>query len=166
MANDFRTPLHRCVSIAAITAAMALAAASCSKQQPAAPTAQTPLVQQDPALLGATEVRGKTNAGGIETSYRAYFHDGDLERISEARGGNSDAANYEFYGARLTKYRGVGLTSAANVELELDLQGKVVRARSGSSDASADEIAAIRSRAQLLRSHALTQRTVHEHETK
>jgi hypothetical protein len=163
MPNDIRTSPHRCVAIAASM----LAAASCSKQQPDQPTAPTPLVQQDVYIpQGAQEIRGKLHAGGINTTYRSFFHEGSLELIIEARDNNTGGGAYEFMGARLTKYRGAGLTSPANVELDLDLAGKIVRARAGSSDASADEIAAIRNRAQLLRSHALTQRTVHEHETK
>jgi hypothetical protein len=165
MSNDSRVSLHRCIALVAAT----LTAVSCSKQQPQQPLTPTPLVQQDMAIpQGAEEIRSKLDAGGVTATYRAFFHEGELKLIIETRGDNPPAgsAAYELYGARLTKYRGPGLTSDANVELELDLKGKIVSARAGSTAASPEEIAAIRNRAQLLRSHALTQRTVRSHETK
>mgnify|MGYP006214548457 CR=1 FL=1 len=63
------------------------------------------------------------------------------------------------------KYRGPALGSDANIELEFDLQGKVLVARAGDKRASAEQITAIRDRAQSLRSHAVAQHSVRGHES-
>jgi hypothetical protein len=62
------------------------------------------------------------------------------------------------------KYRGAALGSNDIVELEFDQQGKVLVARADDKVMSADEISAIRDRAQTLRSHAVAQHDVHGHD--
>lgn len=62
------------------------------------------------------------------------------------------------------KYRGAALGSNDDIELEFDLQGKVLVARAGDKEVSAEEITAIRDRAQSLRSHAVAQHAVQGHD--
>jgi hypothetical protein len=62
------------------------------------------------------------------------------------------------------KYRGAALDSAEEIELEFDVNGKVLKARAGANDASAEVIASIRDRAHALRSHAVAQHAVRGHD--
>jgi hypothetical protein len=80
---------------------------------------------------------GQINAAGIAATYAATFADGEQLRIVEQRA-DSRSGEYEFRGARLLHYSGAGA-------------------------APAQEISAIRERAQLLRSHALAQQTTRDH---
>lgn len=140
--------------------------AACSKE-PAAPIApSTPLVEQsaaDPQAVRVEEFRGKFAPGGIEANYRATFSDGQIKTLEETREPGAQTGAYEFRGARLMKYRGAALGSEANIELEFDQQGKVLVARAGDKEASAEQITAIRDRAQSLRSHAVAQHDVQGH---
>lgn len=145
--------------------ASSLLAAACSKEQPPAPSA--PLVEQraaDPAPTPKEEFNGSFAPGGIAATYRATFSDGRIQSLEETREPTSQTGTYEFRGARLMKYRGAALGSNEHVELEFDLQGKVLSARAGDKDVSAAELAAIRDRAQSLRSHAVAQHAVQGHD--
>ena len=62
------------------------------------------------------------------------------------------------------KYHGAALDSNDTIELEFDQQGKVLKARAGDKDVSAEAITAIRDRAQSLRSHAVSQYAVKGHD--
>jgi hypothetical protein len=142
--------------------------AACSKEEAAAPSAPTtPLVEQraaDPRAVRIEEFRGKFAPGGIATSYRATFSNGQIQALQETRESGSQTGAYEFLGARLMKYRGAALSSAENIELEFDQRGKVLVNRAGDKTASPEEISAIRDRAQSLRSHALAHRDVRGHD--
>ena len=116
----------------------------------------------DWSLDSGDTLRAETKAGGVETSYSAHFDGTHLKRISEVRtpsGGSKKQGDYEFNGARLTRYKGAGLLSDAEMELTFDLQGALIESQ-GANDA---EVSAIRERASLLRSLALTKRTTQSH---
>lgn len=107
-------------------------------------------------------LKASATAAGVRTKYAAYFEDGQLTRIAEARepAGNGE---YFFHGARLRQYKGAALDSPTNIELTFDLQSGVA-ARSGNAAAIPDsEIGAIRNRAELLRSLALSRRSTLSH---
>jgi hypothetical protein len=154
---------------AAALAVLSIAVAGCSKEAPA-PKVDTPAL----VLAPATEKGAATDvlttdvvAGGIASAYQASFKQNQLEEIRETRRFDTSPSaegRYEFYGARLTKYSGAPLQSAATaIELEFDLRGALIKSHSDAGKVSAEEITAIRGRAQLLRSHALAQRSAHEH---
>jgi hypothetical protein len=104
------------------------------------------------------------NAGGVSASYAAHFDNEKLVRIEEerrAQGGAMLTGEYTYQGARLLNYRGAKPTAPASLNLEFDMQGAL---RSGQGpDVTEDDVAAIRNRAQLLRSHALAQRSSRGH---
>jgi hypothetical protein len=106
-----------------------------------------------------------TEAGGIPATYVPYYQDGSLARIAEERqaSGETHPGQYEFHGARLTRYSGTSLQGQGPVELEFNLQGALIASRGASGSVSDDEVAAVRSRANLLRSHALAQKTTRTH---
>jgi len=145
-----------------------LLVAGCAKEQATSPS--TPLVQQDaadPASAPLEEFRGSFAPGGIKASYRALFDDGHISSIEETRKTSNATGTYEFRGARLMKYRGAALDSAEQIELQFDVNGKLLKARVGANDASAanaEVITAIRDRAQALRSHAVAQHAVRGHD--
>lgn len=146
--------------------AILLAAAACSKEPP--PVAPTPLVEQraaDPAPA-TDEFRGSFAPGGIAATYRATFNQGKIQRLEETRKATSQTGTYEFLGARLMKYHGAALDSNDTINLEFDEQGKVLIARvvDNNKEVSAQEISAIRDRAQSLRSHAVAQHDVQGHD--
>ena len=141
--------------------------AACSKEPAAPPASSTPLVEQraaDPQPVRIEEFQGKFAPGGIATSYRATFSNGQIQSVQETREASSQSGVYEFLGARLMKYRGAALSSAENIELEFDQHGKLLLNRAGDRAVSAEEISAIRDRAQSLRSHALAHRDVRGHD--
>ena len=142
--------------------------AACSKESATPTAATTPLVEQRAAdtqpIARIDELRGKFAPGGIAASYRATFSNGLIQSLEETRESNAQTAVYEFHGARLMKYQGAALSSAEQVELEFDQQGKVLVNRAGEKQLSPEEISAIRDRAQSLRSHALAHRGVQDHD--
>jgi hypothetical protein len=150
-----------------VTAAAVFIVAACSKE-PATPiTPTTPLVEQsaaDPEAARIEEFDGKFAPGGIAASYRATFSDGQIKSLEETREPNAQTGAYEFLGARLMKYQGAALRSAERIELQFDQQGKVLVNRAGDKAASAEEISAIRDRAQSLRSHAVAHHDVRDHD--
>lgn len=142
--------------------------AACSKEStpPSAP-ATPPLVEQraaDPPAARIDEFRGNSAPGGIAASYRATFSNGQIQTLEETREPNAQTGAYEFLGARLMKYQGAALSSAQQIELAFDQQGKVLVNRAGDKAVSPEEISAIRDRAQSLRSHALAHRDVSGHD--
>jgi len=111
-------------------------------------------------------VHAKVTAAGIPSTYVARFENGQLTQISERRG-TGQSGEYRFYGARVTRYAGAPLGAGPDVDIEFDLQGAVLSAtRVGGAgpDIPAEEISAVSARGQLLRSHALTQRSVKSHQ--
>ena len=152
---------------------MLAALAACSKQSdpPTTPSSDTPLVEQlaaDPPAAPVEEFRGAFAPGGIAADYRAIFSSNQIKSIAETRQVGASATvqsgEYEFHGARLIKYQGAALGSAQDIELQFDVQGKVLVARAGENTVSAEEISAIRDRAQSLRSHAVAQYAVRGHD--
>ncbi|HMN44859.1 MAG TPA: hypothetical protein PKE27_09815 [Povalibacter sp.] len=127
----------------------------CSKQPPASS-------EDDWSLDPANTLRAAIKAGGIDTTYTAQFDGTQIKRIDEVRRLDADRAakgSYEFNGARLIRYRGDALRDAADIELQFDMHGVLLESK-GASD---EEVAAIRDRASLLRSLALTRRTTQSH---
>ncbi|HEY4367096.1 MAG TPA: hypothetical protein VGN07_07640 [Steroidobacteraceae bacterium] len=102
----------------------------------------------------------------MATTYEARFENGQLQHIAESRKSPIPAGSgdYDFYGARLMRYRGTALQSGANVELQFDMQGGLTDSRSSDGKVSDEEISAIRTRAQVLRSHAAARHAVQGHE--
>ncbi len=142
----------RTIRYALLVALLAIATASCSKRS-------APVVEE-PWVTDGESIRGEANAAGIATSYVAYFKDQQLERIIETRTSAKNArAEYVFTGARLTKFKGQAVGREAQLEIELDMKGAVTRAL----NATPEDIAAVRNRAQLLRSLALSRRATTSH---
>jgi hypothetical protein len=148
------------------TGLILLALGACTKEPEPAPQPSAPLVTAvTPTNDAAAEARtlsGRINAAGVAATYEATFGEGERLRIAEQRA-DSRNGEYEFLGARLLHYSGGGLSSAAPIELRFNLQGALELAKAGDSSVPAEEISAIRQRAQLLRSHALTHRTNQDH---
>jgi hypothetical protein len=146
------------------TGLILLALGACSKEP--APLQSTPLAPAITPMKAATTdantFSSQINAAGIAARYDATFADGERLRIVEQRA-DSRTGEYEFRGARLLHYSGGGLSTAGPIELRFDLQGALELAQAGAGAAPPEEISAIRERAQLLRSHALAQKTNHNH---
>jgi len=146
--------------------------AGCAKKEPqadiaaqAAPapanTEVTP--EHDPA--DGSLLTAKVDAAGIPVKYTAHFDGDKLTRIDEVRNADGRQGEYDFYGARLVKYSGAAVASAATLLIEFDMQGAVASAQADPSPLANSEINAIRERGQLLRSHALAQRETRMHKT-
>ena len=151
--------------VIAATVALALLAA-CSKQpQPESaptPSSTTESASELPAP-SADVLRAEITAAGVPAEYAAHFSAQQLTRIVENRQTTSGTTTgeYEFQGARLIRYRGAALNRTSQLDLRFDMQG-VLQPGEG-SQASDEDLKAIRSRAQLLRNHALAQRTTRTH---
>lgn len=148
------------------TGLILLALGACSKEPPPSAPPSTPLVTApapapQPAATADT-LSSHINAAGIPATYAATFGAQQQLRIAEQRA-DSRNGEYEFRGARLLHYAGSGLSSAEPIELRFDLQGVLTLSKAGSGPVPPAEISAIRERAQLLRSHALAQRTTRDH---
>jgi len=126
----------------------------CSRQPTPAP--------EEPWISEGQVLRAESQAGGIDTSYAAYFDEDQLTRIIEKRRTpRASQAEYKFTGARLIAYRGDAITAEqSDVDLSFDMKGAVTHV---SKNVDAQEIAAIRNRAQLLRSLALARRSTMQH---
>lgn len=98
----------------------------------------------------------------LPTEYSASFATNQLRVIAETReaGGRRAPGRYEFYGARLTRYSGERLLAAGTAQLEFDLQGVLL---SRPTELSSSDVEAIKTRGQLLRSHALAQQATRTH---
>jgi hypothetical protein len=145
------------------TGLILLALGACSKEPAPLPTTPlAPAITAKAAPTNARTVSSRVTAAGIAATYDATFEDGERLRIAEQR---TDSRNgeYEFRGARLLHYYGAGLSSAAPIELSFDLQGALQLAKSESGTLPPEEVSAIRARAQLLRSHALAQKSNQNH---
>jgi hypothetical protein len=146
------------------TGLILLALGACSKEP--APPQSTPLTPAITPAKAATAdahtLSGQLNAAGITAKYDATFEDGERLRIVEQRA-DSRTGEYEFRGARLLHYSGRGLSAASPIELRFNLQGALELATAAGGTVPPEEISAIRERAQLLRSHALAQKTSHNH---
>ena len=146
------------------TGLILLALGACSKE--AAPPQVAPLASAvAPTKASSTNARtvsSRVTAAGIAAKYDATFEQGEQLRIAEQRA-DSRNGEYEFRGARLLHYSGAGLSSAEPIELRFNIQGALELAKSASGTVPPEEISAIRERAQLLRSHALAQKTNHNH---
>lgn len=150
-------------------------AGGCSDEKPpstnaAAPKTQTPEPPstldesaREPVDTDEEKVVAEVAAGGIPTRYVAYFDQDKLTRIDETRSTDQRSGSYEFLGARLVKYSGATLTAKGELMLRLSMQGAVESAQIDGAAASDDIVNAIRTRAQLLRSHALAQRSSRSH---
>jgi hypothetical protein len=145
---------------------LALSACSQEPRPPPQPTPSTPLVaataQAHEATGDARSLSSHINAAGIPATYEATFGAQQQLRISEQRP-DSRNGHYEFRGARLLHYSGSGLSSPDPIELRFDLQGVLTLSKAGAGAVPAEEVSAIRERAQLLRSHALAQETTRDH---
>ena len=146
------------------TGLILLAFGACSKQpEPQQSTPPAPAIaQSNDATADAPTVSGSINAAGIEATYEATFAKGEQVRIAEQRA-DSRKGEYEFRGARLLHYSGNGVSIPDAIELRFNLQGALELAKSGSGNVPPQEISTIRERAQLLRSHALAQKTRQDH---
>ncbi|HKU13081.1 MAG TPA: hypothetical protein VJQ52_01725 [Steroidobacteraceae bacterium] len=150
------------------TGLILLALGACSKEPatPVAPLVTAPAQARDAsadAQPTVTEsVSSHVNVAGVAATYDATFAAGQLQSIVEQRA-DAHSAEYQFRGARLLHYRGSGLANPETIELRFDLQGALTLAKAGSGTVPAEEISAIRERAQLLRSHALAQRSTRDH---
>lgn len=155
-----RTRRHTFAALAAIATLSA-----CSERpapQPETSSSQ-PAAELAPDQDESQEiVTAEAVAAGVPTTYRAYFKDGQLQHILETRKPDA-SAKYVFYGARLTQYTGTALGSARNLDVKFDMQGAPLA--SGTANPDADELAAIRNRAQLLRSLAQARRSAQMHTT-
>ena len=139
----------------------------CSDKHESAPRpiSDVPLVTAAPASQDTPVSPIETRAGGIASTYTAYYNDRQLSRITERRtaSGSQQQGEYEFQGARLLRYRGAPLEGMGELNLAFDVRGTVVSARKDDASASEAEINAIRNRASLLRSHALAQQATSAH---
>jgi hypothetical protein len=148
------------------TGLILLALGACSKPPSEPTTPRTPLVaaisQAPDAASDAHTVNSRINAAGVAATYAATFGAEQQLRIAEQRA-DSRNGEYEFRGARLLHYSGSGLSSADPIELRFDLQGVLTLSKAGAGPVPPAEVSAIRERAQLLRSHALAQRTTRDH---
>jgi hypothetical protein len=142
---------------------LTLPLAGCSKP----PSGKTGPLVTAPASHEGSSVRAALTLGTSQSKYTAHVQNGRIASIDEARStqdGRTTQGTYSFYEARLVKYSGDGLVSLGHEEVEFDLQGAIKQSRSDAGTPSAAEIDAIRNRAELLRSHALTQQTVQAHQ--
>jgi hypothetical protein len=160
--------LHRHASSIALLALAIALAAGCSKSPDSAQRAQdAPLVTAPSASAPRLQtLKGELTTGGTHVSYDAIFKDGHLSHIVETRG-PADAAHqgdYELYGARLLHYKGSTLSDGTAIELEFNMQGALTSTRAPRA-VTMEEVAAIRTRAELLRNHALAQESVRSHRT-
>jgi hypothetical protein len=147
------------------TGLILLALGACSKQPTMTQSAPlTPAIAlTNESAANAPTLNGRINAAGIAATYEATFDEGERVRITEQRA-DSRQGEYELRGARLLHYSGSGLSSADAIELRFSLQGVLELAKSGTGGTvPQEEISAIRERAQLLRSHALAQKTTRDH---
>lgn len=124
---------------------------ACRDRTPEKPT-QPPLPTTSEVSAGDDEkptLVSRIEAGGRASEYRAYFDQKHLARIRETYSDSATQAEYQFEGARLMRY------ASESLELVLDAQGRIERALENGQPVAPDKIEAIRTRANMLRSHAL-----------
>lgn len=154
------------MSRALLLMCVALCIAGCSDKREPAPQAapQAAAIAEPPTQNDPNTRRAQLNALGIPTQYTAHFDDTKLLSIDEQRqppGGAALTGEYSFEGARLMRYRGAKVAAPADLDLRFDMQGALESG--GGPDVTADDVFAIRDRAQLLRSHAIAQRASRGH---
>lgn len=144
-----------------MTSVMLAACSKAPEPQQADPVANAPAALPQ---ASSNVLRANLTAAGIRTEYAAQFQANQLERIDEHRvlEHATLAGAYEFKGARLLRYHGAKLTDPTQLELEFDLQGVLLSEKTPSI--GAEDVRAIRNRAQLLRNHALAQRATKLHQ--
>jgi hypothetical protein len=167
-ATERRMKFFRHLLCIALGSALVSACSKAPPPPPSQPASQSASQAGVPQPLDDNTNDGETltaevAAGGIPTRYVAHFEQHKLTRIDETRQANHGRGSYEFYGARLLRYSGAALDSAAPVVLEFSMTGSVEKAMSGDGPASQEQIESIRSRGQLLRSHALAQQSTRTH---
>jgi hypothetical protein len=143
---------------------LTLSITGCSKPPPAN---SEPLVTAPDATDKASTIRGSITLNGMQVRYTAHLKKGRIASIDEVRSaqdGRSPQGTYSFYEARLVKYSGQAFAASEREEVEFDLHGAIKQSRADGGTPSAGEIDAIRNRAELLRSHALTQQAVQAHQ--
>ena len=149
--------------IIAVTTLALLSA--CSKNSPeperAKAAAAPETLPTEPA--SGDVVRAEITAGGIAAEYAAHFESNQLTRIVEQRSttGGIVTGEYQFKGARLIQYTGAKLSASDPIDLHFDMQG-VLQPGQGAT-ATEEELREIRGRSQLLRNHALAQRSTRTH---
>jgi hypothetical protein len=172
--------LHATLRVLCAGVALGLVVAACSKDSPDPQRASSPAPAASPRFEPSFDVKALQKmsstivATGIATKYDAYFDQRQLSAIVEERQAASSVEHgeYLYMGARLMQYTGVALPGAPDstaglIELKFDLQGRVVSARSledGGRHVDQWQIDALRARAELLRSHALAQRSINAHQ--
>lgn len=143
---------------------LTLPLAGCSKPPPAktGPLVTAPAPQDE-----GSSVRASLTVGATQSKYTAHLQNGRIASIDETRTMQDSRlarGTYSFYEARLVKYSGDGFASSGRVEVEFDLHGAIKQSHSDAGTLGVAEIDAIRNRAELLRSHALTQQAVQAHQ--
>lgn len=138
----------------------ALTACGKSENQTAREPLVTAAAQSEPAVP-----RIRIEAGGIRGSYTARYEGDQLVEIAEERTGSNGIVkgHYAFRGARLMRYEGASFADDGPLRAEFTLEGTLVAARQGDNPAPEEEIAQVRRRGQLLRSHALAQQASQLH---
>lgn len=153
-----------CAQIALL---LTLALAGCSKPPPAPsePSVTEPLVTAPAPTADTRQLKSSLTSNGIRSEYTANVQDGRIRSIDEDRAVSNGATHgtYTFYEARLVKYEGDALNSAGHLDIEFDMHGAITKSQAANGAASKAEIAAVRNRAELLRSRALTQLDVQGH---
>jgi YD repeat-containing protein len=164
------------VLLASVTS-IAVALTACSERGQSSSSAATHTDEgpNDPSIQVASlqKLSSSVTAAGVPTRYDAYFDGQQLKVIVESRQGAAAAEHgeYQYLGARLLEYAGGALASttetAGDIELKFDTQGRLLSARDREDPSRTIEQAQIdglRARAELLRSHALAQRSVSAHQ--
>jgi hypothetical protein len=176
--SQTRDSMHASILLlcAAGAAAVAVGLSACS-ERPENPGASAPsqaLTERTPRqpsfdAASLQKLSSKVAATGVEGRYDAYFDEQQLKAIVESR---SDAGHgeYHYMGARLMEYTGSSLASETlpqeEIQLRFDPQGRLISAvnrNDPEKDVEQSQIDTLRARADLLRSHALTQRSVSAH---
>lgn len=143
---------------------LTLAVTGCSKPQ----SANTEPLVTAPLVTDQASIRGSLTLNGMQTKYTAHLKNARIASIDEVRltqgGRTPQQGTYSFYEARLVKYSGDAFAAAEREEVVFDLHGAIKESRSDAGTPSSGEIDAIRNRAELLRSHALTQQAVQAHQ--
>jgi hypothetical protein len=161
--------MHRPSSIFCLLLSVLVASGCSDKPAPVVQSTDASATPSEPATSSlapadANIIRAKLNASGVAAEYSANFESEKLVRIDEERQpqpGSTLTGQYTYQGARLLRYQGAKVTQPAQLDLQFDLQGALQSGQG--TDISNEEVAAIRDRAQLLRSHALAQRTSRSH---
>lgn len=141
---------------------LALGLSACKPKAPEQPNKPPIPNAQELSQISDTRphLSSHIDAGGRRTQYDAFFEGSQIVSIRETA--DDLIAEYHYRGGRLLKYMQTRPATDAK-ELELDERGRVQHAVAGARALATEEIDAIRTRAQLLRSHALAQRAIRMH---